>query len=146
MLLSSPWPKNSSLPNYCKYNTHQPAVWCPAPSRSVVMHLLYVLSMVSLTFGADLQLTILHNNDMHGRFEETSRNSGTCRNASSGCIGGFARTAHEIRRFRQAKKEVLYLNAGDTYVGTAWFSVHKWRICSQFLNLLKPDAMVRELI
>lgn len=37
---------------------------------------------------------------------------------------------------------VLYLNAGDTYTGTPWFTVHKDKIVAEFLNLLKPDAIV----
>ncbi|XP_044272833.1 protein 5NUC-like [Tribolium madens] len=108
------------------------------------MHLIYLLLTLSFTVAEDLKLTILHNNDLHSRFEETSRNSGTCKDKKE-CVGGFARTAHEIRRFRTAANDsgnsVLFLNAGDTYVGTAWFAVHKWKICVKFLNLLKPDVM-----
>lgn len=37
---------------------------------------------------------------------------------------------------------VLYLNAGDTYTGTPWFTIYKDNITAAFLNLLKPDAMV----
>lgn len=37
---------------------------------------------------------------------------------------------------------VLYLNAGDTYTGTPWFSLYKDKIVTSFLNLLKPDAIV----
>jgi len=83
---------------------------------------------------------------MHGRFEETSKYSGKCKPEHRGnCYGGFARTAHVIREARKAAKEgkgpnVLYLNAGDTYTGTPWFSVHKWKIVVDFLNLLHPDA------
>lgn len=38
---------------------------------------------------------------------------------------------------------VLYLNAGDTYTGTPWFTLYKDTIVTEFLNLLKPDAIVR---
>lgn len=37
---------------------------------------------------------------------------------------------------------VLYLNAGDTYTGTPWFKLYKDKIVAEFLNLLKPDAIV----
>jgi len=37
---------------------------------------------------------------------------------------------------------VFYLNAGDTYTGTAWFTVYKDKIASAFLNKLSPDAIV----
>ncbi|CAG9788627.1 unnamed protein product [Diatraea saccharalis] len=36
---------------------------------------------------------------------------------------------------------VLYLNAGDTYTGTAWFTIYKWKIAAEFLNALQPDAV-----
>lgn len=41
---------------------------------------------------------ILHNNDMHARFEQTSRSGGKCppSDAAKGlCYGGFARVAYE---------------------------------------------------
>lgn len=38
---------------------------------------------------------------------------------------------------------VLYLNAGDTYTGTAWFTIYKWKIAAECLNALQPDAVVR---
>lgn len=37
---------------------------------------------------------------------------------------------------------VLFLNAGDTYTGTPWFSLSKENITTQFLNALAPEAMV----
>ncbi|XP_031354291.1 protein 5NUC-like isoform X2 [Photinus pyralis] len=92
----------------------------------------------------NLKLLILHNNDMHSRFEETSRTSGTCKDKSN-CYGGFGRVLHVVREARKAAADgtgppVLFLNAGDTYTGTSWFSVHKWRIAADFMNLLQPDV------
>lgn len=93
-----------------------------------------------------LELVILHTNDMHGRFDETSKNSGTCKEKNRGknCIGGFARLAHEIRRIKSdvTGKEVLFLNAGDTYTGTTWFAMYRENITVEFMNALKPDVMV----
>ena len=37
---------------------------------------------------------------------------------------------------------VLYLNAGDKYTGTPWYTLYKDKIVTEFLNLLKPDAIV----
>lgn len=37
---------------------------------------------------------------------------------------------------------MLYLNAGDTYTGTAWFTIYKWKIAAEFINALQPDAVV----
>lgn len=110
--------------------------------------LVVVLSLVSFVL-CDMTFVVLHTNDMHGRFEETERNSGTCKDSNRGktCVGGFARLAHEVRRFKSAiagesGKEVLFLNAGDTYTGTAWFALYKSNITIEFINALQIDAMV----
>lgn len=99
--------------------------------------------------ASDTSFLILHNNDMHARFEQTSRNSGTCKSKrKEHCVGGFARVAHVLRDARAAAEnnvgpKVIYLNAGDTSTGTAWYAVHKWKIAVEFLNILMPDAVVK---
>ncbi|XP_076655234.1 protein 5NUC [Halictus rubicundus] len=90
-----------------------------------------------------LTLRIVHTNDMHARFEQTSRLSGICskKDASQGkCYGGFARIATLIRQARQSSVPCIFLNAGDTYQGSMWFNVYKWKIVAKFLNLLAPNA------
>ncbi|XP_047522097.1 protein 5NUC-like isoform X2 [Pieris napi] len=95
------------------------------------------------------ELLILHNNDMHARFEQTSQLSGACTTAdrdAGKCYGGFPRVAHVVKEARKAAESgegppVLYLNAGDTYTGTAWFTIYKWKIAAEFLNALQPDAV-----
>ncbi|ALC41076.1 veil, partial [Drosophila busckii] len=94
------------------------------------------------------ELIVLHNNDMHARFEQTNARSGQCTAddaKADKCYGGFARVAHEVRKYREEAKKggtpVFYLNAGDTYTGTAWFAVFKDKIASAFLNKLQPDAI-----
>ncbi|KAH8280429.1 hypothetical protein KR018_006987, partial [Drosophila ironensis] len=94
------------------------------------------------------EFIILHNNDMHARFDQTSVNSGICppKDAHTNkCYGGFARVAYEVRKYRKEAAaggtSVLYLNAGDTYTGTAWFTIFKDKIASAFLNKLQPDAI-----
>jgi 2',3'-cyclic-nucleotide 2'-phosphodiesterase (5'-nucleotidase family) len=103
-----------------------------------------------LVDDGQLELIILHNNDMHARFEQTSINGNKCAQKdveADKCYGGFARVAHEVREYRKRETEggtsVLYLNAGDTYTGTPWFQLYKENITSTFLNVLKPDAIVR---
>ena len=99
------------------------------------------------------QMIILHNNDMHARFEQTGVLSDKCTKTDADnkkCYGGFARVAHEVREYRRKAEageipKVLYLNAGDTYTGTPWFALYKDKIASDFLNILKPDAIVRNL-
>ncbi|KAK5641697.1 hypothetical protein RI129_010244 [Pyrocoelia pectoralis] len=113
--------------------------------RIINLGVLIVLNLILKNVQSEnLKLLILHNNDMHARFEETSRTSGTCKDKSN-CYGGFGRVLHVVREARKAAADgtgppVLYLNAGDTYTGTSWFSVHKWKIAADFMNLLQPDV------
>lgn len=50
------------------------------------------------------EFIILHNNDMHARFEQTSVDSGKCTADMANtnkCYGGFARVAHECVESKQ---------------------------------------------
>lgn len=105
------------------------------------------LLLFKVAIGEPLKLLILHNNDMHAKFEEVTPKANKCDDVERNktCVGGFARLAHEVRRYREeGEKEqgrhVLFLNAGDTFVGSDWYVVHKWKICADFLNALKPDV------
>lgn len=58
----------------------------------------------------------------------------------------YKKQIYRLKKFREEAHNggvpVLYLNAGDTYTGTPWFSLYKDKIVTAFLNLLKPDAIV----
>lgn len=57
-----------------------------------------VLFFVVSGCQAEFDIIILHNNDMHARFEQTGVNSNACLPAdvlSNNCYGGFARVATE---------------------------------------------------
>lgn len=57
-----------------------------------------VISCGSISRNAPLELIILHNNDMHSRFEQTSANSNVCSKddvTNNKCYGGFARVGYE---------------------------------------------------
>lgn len=97
----------------------------------------------------EFDLILLHNNDMHSRFDETNAVSAKCEKndrIEGKCYGGFARVSEIVNRYRKTAEKsrpgVLYLNAGDTYFGTPWYNVFKHEIVTQFMNLLKPDAAV----
>lgn len=90
------------------------------------------LILFSYTFAAPsnnkskndyFEMIILHNNDMHARFEQTNALSSRCKEndqKNNKCYGGFARVAHVVRDYRKKADngeipKILYLNAGDTY-------------------------------
>lgn len=99
-----------------------------------------------------VEFVILHNNDMHARFEQTGKYSNQCSDdekLANKCYGGFARVSTVLKRYRSEAQNggtpVLYLNAGDTYTGTPWFTLFKSNITADFMNILKPDAAVSYL-
>ena len=57
------------------------------------------------------------------------------------CFGGIARLQTAVKKLRASDKNVLWLNAGDFYQGTVWYTQFKWRVVSLFNNLLDFDAM-----
>ncbi|XP_047497892.1 5'-nucleotidase-like [Penaeus chinensis] len=127
-----------------------------SPSSNLLLHLLLVLVLAVVsprttlaqdtTSGApdDLELTILHLNDFHARFEETNVYSGRCTDGDrekNRCYGGFARISTAVQTLRSRRPNVLFLAAGDYYQGTVWYTIHKWRALAHFLNLIGQDAM-----
>ncbi|KAL5243001.1 hypothetical protein ACI65C_010411 [Semiaphis heraclei] len=98
--------------------------------------------------AADLDLVLLHANDMHARFDETDLYCNECRedDASLGrCYGGFARVAQFVRDERRLANESglpsLFLVAGDTFQGTPYYSLFHWEPVVDFINQLRPDVM-----
>lgn len=105
---------------------------------------LWVAVTAALVEATAFNLTILHVNDFHARYEETNVFSGRCSDgdkAKNKCYGGFARLKTAVDRERAQSPNVLYLSAGDYFQGTIWYTVHKWRAMAHFLNLVPHDAM-----
>jgi len=99
--------------------------------------------------AADLDLVLLHANDMHSRFDETDLYCNECRedDASLGrCYGGFARVSQFVRSERRLANESgwpsLFLVAGDTFQGTPYYSLFHWKPVVDFINQLRPAVMV----
>ncbi|CAH0595088.1 unnamed protein product [Chrysodeixis includens] len=86
------------------------------------------------------KLDIVHYNDFHDRFEETSVEYPICQTKDSSCLGGFARLYHEVKTLLKQKPGALLLNAGDTFQGTYWYTLFKWNVTQHFINMLPNDA------
>ena len=57
------------------------------------------------------------------------------------CYGGVARLKAAVQEKKKTKPNVLWLNGGDFFQGTIWYTQFKWRVVSQFNNLLEFDAI-----
>ncbi|XP_030556019.1 protein 5NUC-like [Drosophila novamexicana] len=97
-----------------------------------------------LTTGVhSFRFTILHNNDMHARYDPISSSCGKCPKGDDEkglCFGGFARVATVVTQAR-TEGSTLYLNAGDTFHGTNWYRLYKGDLAADLLNILNPDAV-----
>ncbi|SHI64897.1 bifunctional metallophosphatase/5'-nucleotidase [Wenxinia saemankumensis] len=90
-------------------------------------------------------LTILHTNDFHDRFEPISGSDSTCSaedNAAGECFGGIARMITAIESAREgAETDVLLLDAGDQFQGSLFFTNYGGELAAEFMNQLGYDAM-----
>ena len=72
-------------------------------------------------------MTLIHVNDMHVRIEETNKYSSECDDKARGegtCFGGMARLAAQAQKVKDEEENVVWLNAGDLFQGTIWYTIH----------------------
>ncbi|XP_058457931.1 apyrase-like [Malaya genurostris] len=88
------------------------------------------------------ELSIIHINDFHARFEEVDTASVTCDSSTGAvCVGGYARTVTVVKQLLAERTNPMYFNAGDNFQGTLWYNLHRWNATVEFLNMLPADAM-----
>jgi 5'-nucleotidase len=95
----------------------------------------------------EFTLTILHVNDLHSRYEPISRFDGPCSaedDAAGECFGGAARLATALARARADVEgdAVIYLNAGDVFQGSLFYTTYKGTAAAELLNAMPPDVMM----
>lgn len=106
------------------------------------------LALGAGTAKADYVLDILHINDLHSRIESINRFNSTCSRKDEierKCFGGVARVITKLAERRAALGEqnanVLFLDAGDQFQGSLFYSTYKGDVAVKFLNVMKPDVM-----
>lgn len=108
-----------------------------------------VISFVCLvTVLSAFELTIIHTNDVHARFEQFNEFGSACNETEARnkkCFGGVSRRYSKIQEIRRSHRNVLLLDAGDQFMGTTWFSVHGGTATAYFMNKLGYDAMVNDI-
>ena len=58
------------------------------------------------------------------------------------CFGGVARLKKAVDDLKAKHDNVIFVNAGDFYQGTVFYTKFKWEIVKQFANMLDFTAMV----
>ncbi len=106
------------------------------------------VAALGLTAGmaaADFELTILHTNDFHDRFDPISKYDGPCGaedNAEGKCFGGIARMVTAIAEARaRGGENQLLLDAGDWFQGSLYYTQYKGALAAEFMTQLNYDAM-----
>jgi len=80
-----------------------------------------------------ITVTILHTNDMHAHVEPFTQRGKE--------LGGYARQATLINRFRATDPNPLLLCAGDTFQGTLFFNVYEGLADLTYMNYIGYQAM-----
>ncbi|XP_045479612.1 apyrase-like [Harmonia axyridis] len=87
------------------------------------------------------ELSVIHINDFHARFEQTNTAGGKCKKETA-CIAGLGRIKTEINEILAEKPNSLVLNGGDNFQGTLYYNIFKYNITAHFLNTIPFDAVV----
>ncbi|XP_071051962.1 5'-nucleotidase-like [Onthophagus taurus] len=95
----------------------------------------FILIVLMCNRAVSFDLMILHASDINAEFEESPNK-----------IGGFSRILQYVQQRRNEFESgigppVLVFMTGNFFGENIWYSIHRWRIVSDFINLLKPDAI-----
>jgi 5'-nucleotidase/UDP-sugar diphosphatase len=109
--------------------------------------LLLGAAAVALSAGAaqaEYQLTILHTNDYHARYEPISKYDSACSeedNQAGECFGGSARLVTEVEAAKARSSNWLLVDGGDQFQGTLYYNYYKGAVAAEIMNKLAYDAM-----
>lgn len=82
-----------------------------------------------------------HVNDVHAHLDEFSSSGTDCTRPERGCYGGYARIKTVIDDQRPQYNDSLWLNVGDEFQGTLFYSYYGGEKIAETVNQLGFDAM-----
>lgn len=86
-------------------------------------------------------ISFYHINDVHAHLDQFSSSGTDCTNPAGGCYGGYARVKHVVDQTRPDHPDSLFLNAGDEFQGTLFYSYYGGEKIAETLNQLGFDGM-----
>uniref|UniRef100_A0A6B0VES2 5'-nucleotidase n=1 Tax=Ixodes ricinus TaxID=34613 RepID=A0A6B0VES2_IXORI len=104
-------------------------------------------SNLTVSLGVDSEtftLTILHTNDVHSHIEETTKYGGVCSEKDkndSKCVGGVARIVTKVKELKAQHSGALFMNGGDFYQGTPYYTILKYEMVSRIMTAMKYDQV-----
>ena len=114
------------------------------PTMTFYLNIMAVLAFSAGAALADYQLTILHTNDFHARFEPINKYDSGCSfedNADGKCFGGSARLVTAIETARARSKNSILVDGGDQFQGTLFYTYYKGKLTAEMMNLMGYDGM-----
>ena len=102
------------------------------------------LALTSGMAAAEYNLTILHTNDFHARFEPISKYDGPCSaedNSEGKCFGGSGRLMTAIKEARERAENSILVDGGDQFQGTLFYTQYKGALAAEMMNQMGYDAM-----
>ena len=103
-----------------------------------------VLALTAGAASAEFDLTILHTNDFHARFEPISASDSTCAaedDEAGECFGGSARLVTAIEDAKERAENWLLVDGGDQFQGTLFYNYYKGAASAEMMNAMGYDAM-----
>ncbi|KAL6709853.1 hypothetical protein ACN47E_000638 [Coniothyrium glycines] len=95
--------------------------------------------------GLDAQgnynISFFHVNDVHAHLDEFSSSGTDCTRPERGCYGGYARIKTVLEERRPNYNDSLWLNVGDEFQGTLFYSFYGGEKIAETLNELNFSAM-----
>ncbi|KAM0327593.1 hypothetical protein ACHAQA_005886 [Verticillium albo-atrum] len=91
--------------------------------------------------SGNFNMSFFHINDVHSHLDEFGSSGGDCTRPERGCFGGYARVKHAIDELRPQYNNSLFLNAGDEFQGTLFYTFYKGEKIAETINQLGFDAM-----
>jgi 2',3'-cyclic-nucleotide 2'-phosphodiesterase (5'-nucleotidase family) len=116
----------------------------PAATRSALgQHLVSqrALSKRFIDENGHYNISFYHINDVHAHLDEFSSSGTDCPQKEKGCRGGYARVRQVLQDTRPDHPDSLFLNAGDEFQGTMFFTKYGGEKIAETLNQLDFDAM-----
>ena len=91
--------------------------------------------------NGNYNISFYHINDVHAHLDQFSSSGTDCTNPAKGCYGGYARVKTVIDETRPQHKDSLFLNVGDEFQGTMFFSYYGGEKIAETLNQMGFDGM-----
>ena len=113
----------------------------------MLTRLLSTAALLAISAGAasaEYNLTILHINDFHARFEPINSFDSSCSDkeaAENKCFGGIARLVTAVKDARGRSANPILLDAGDQFQGSLFYNQYKGAVSAEFSPLLGVEAM-----